>query len=91
MSFFIRMFALLKIYNMSDITVEMKKSQYGLIQEYMRGFSDELGNLAGKASKPDTLFKRAYNLGRLDAIVGDDIKSVDHQSYEQILNKIKGI
>ena len=35
------------------------------------------------------LMLRAYNLGRIDAILGDDMSSVDYQTNEIILNKIK--
>jgi len=38
-----------------------------------------------------TLLLRAYELGRGDAIIGDDVRSSDAQTDEQILNRIKNI
>jgi len=59
-----------------------------LLEAYMRGFDDELGGFQpNETSYP--LLLRAYNLGRQDAIVGDDVRSVDYQSDEQILSRIR--
>lgn len=55
-----------------------------LLKVYMQGFKDEL---KGKDFHSQLL--RAYNLGRTDAIIGDDVRSVDYQSNEEILKRIK--
>lgn len=59
-----------------------------LLEIYRKGFNDELD---GKKERKYNghLETRAYNLGRIDAIVGDDCRSVDYQSKEQILESIK--
>jgi hypothetical protein len=59
-----------------------------LLDIYMEGFSDELDGKKERNYKAHYEM-RAYNLGRLDALVGDDCRSVDYQSNEQILEKIK--
>ena len=55
---------------------------------YMHGFMDELDN------KPDYDFglpikNRAYNIGRSHALIGDDVRSVDYLSNDEILNQIR--
>jgi hypothetical protein len=59
-----------------------------LMEMYLQGFNDELNNV--KKTKHDVKLKQtAYNLGRLDAIVGDDVSSSDRQTNKQILDRIK--
>jgi|LakMenE18May11ns_1017448.scaffolds.fasta_scaffold9878815_2 hypothetical protein len=59
-----------------------------LIEIYLQGFNDELNNV--KKTKHDVKLKQtAYDLGRLDAIVGDDVSSSDRQTNKQILDRIK--
>ena len=59
-----------------------------LMEMYLQGFNDELNNV--KKTKHDVKLKQtAYNLGRLDAIVGDDVSSNDRQTNKQILDRIK--
>jgi hypothetical protein len=59
-----------------------------LIEIYLQGFNDELNNV--KKTKYDVKLKQtAYDLGRLDAIVGDDVSSSDRQTNKQILDRIK--
>lgn len=59
-----------------------------LMEIYLQGFNDELNNV--KKTKHDVKLKQtAYNLGRLDAIVGDDVSSSDRQTNKQILDRIK--
>ena len=53
---------------------------------YNLGFSHEL---CGQNPIDDKQLKIAYNLGRLDAQVGDDVRSVDYQTDEEILKRIK--
>ena len=58
-----------------------------LLRIYGRGFRDELDQKTTEIK--GELLNRAYNLGRLHAIVGDDCRSVDCLSDEQILKQIK--
>lgn len=59
-----------------------------LMEMYLQGFNDELNNV--KKTKHDVKLKQtAYDLGRLDAIVGDDVSSSDRQTNKQILDRIK--
>lgn len=59
-----------------------------LMEIYLQGFNDELNNV--KKTKHDVKLKQtAYDLGRLDAIVGDDVSSSDRQTNKQILDRIK--
>ena len=59
-----------------------------LLQVYLWGFNDELTGLP-IVIHVDKLDQRAYNLGRLHAIVGDDVRSVDYLTNEELLKKIK--
>lgn len=56
-----------------------------LIMIHTRGFRDELDN-----NDCLELIKRAYNLGKLDALAGDDVRSVDQKTNEDILKQIYG-
>jgi len=59
-----------------------------LLVWYMRGFHDELWGK--KTSTPfDDLIKKAYQLGKDDAIIGDDVRSSDYKTNEVILTQIK--
>lgn len=58
-----------------------------ILETYMWGFNDELDGKT-KMWNPNPLLLRAYNLGRVDAIAGDDISSVDLQTNEEILKRI---
>jgi hypothetical protein len=64
-----------------------------LIDIYILGFNDELDPKKfiekNYESYGDKLREKAYSLGRLDAILGDEIPSIDLQSNEEILNNIK--
>ena len=61
-----------------------------LLDIYLLGFNDELSTLP-EVDHHDELKNKAYNLGRLHAIVGDDVSSIDLQSNEYILRQIKGM
>ena len=63
-------------------------SDADLLKIYLQGFNDELN---GKLNPPpgNELKKRAYQVGRADAIAGDDITSIDLQSDATILRNIK--
>ena len=57
-----------------------------LLETYMLGFSDEL---EGKTREfEESMLMRAYELGRIDAFVGDDVRSIDYQSDEHLLKRI---
>jgi hypothetical protein len=59
-----------------------------LLETYMRGFNDELDGRT-EMWNPNPLLLRAYNLGRQDAVVGDDVRSADYQTNEEILTRIR--
>lgn len=59
-----------------------------LLKTYICGFNDELDGRK-RMWNPNPLLLRAYNLGRSDAMIGDDLSSSDLQSNEEILNRIK--
>lgn len=65
----------------------MNEQDKVLLETYIWGFKDELDGRV-KPCFPNPLLLRAYNLGRQDAIVGDDVRSVDYQTNEEILNRI---
>lgn len=64
----------------------MSKEDILLLETYMKGFNDEL---KGVISIIDTHLLNAYNLGRYDAFCGDDNPSLDYQTNEEIVIKIK--
>lgn len=59
-----------------------------LLKIYMQGFNDELSNYDNKILYTD-ISLHAYTLGQADALVGDDVKSIDTQTSNEILNRIK--
>ena len=64
-----------------------------LLRIYMLGFNYELSypKPTDKLDFDNKISRRAYGIGRDDAIIGDDISSNDEQSNEDILEKIKNI
>jgi hypothetical protein len=68
----------------------MNKKNKKLLERYMLGFNDELNNKP-ELFEEDELLKKAYNLGRLDALIGDDITSSDYQSEHSIIKRINNI
>lgn len=67
--------------------MEEKKLNEQLVAMYNLGFKDGLDDRTNNFN--GDLFGTAYVLGKLDAIVGDDIPSLDLQTEEEILHKIK--
>lgn len=61
-----------------------------LLGVYMRGFLFELGDGTEPVYKTE-LDKRAFKLGKIDAIVGDECESLDNESTSSILSRIKDI
>ena len=59
-----------------------------LLDYYVKGFHDELWGTS-RAVPIDVEITTAYDLGCLHAIVGDDVRSVDYLSNEEILKQIK--
>lgn len=57
-----------------------------LLETYMLGFSDELEGDTREFE--DSMLMRAYELGRIDAFVGEDVRSIDYQSDEHLLKRI---
>lgn len=60
-----------------------------ILRIYMEGFNDELDGKFDQSKVNPNIDGRAYNLGSLHAIVGDDCKSVDNLSNEQILEILR--
>ena len=58
-----------------------------LLEIYYCGFNDELWNRT-RFVFDDNLSQKAYNLGRIDCICGDDIPSLDYRSEDVIINDI---
>ena len=56
-------------------------SGFGLVKVELNNTEESIYN--------DELEQKSYNLGRLDALVGDDVKSSDNQTNEEILKRIK--
>lgn len=65
----------------------MSEQDKYLLDTYMLGFNEEL-NDKPKRWNPNPLLLHAYNLGREDAIICDNVRSVKHQTNEVILNRI---
>jgi len=59
-----------------------------LLEHYMWGFTDELDSIPSPVFD-DVLLTNAYQLGRDHAIIGDDVRSVDYLSNQEILTMIK--
>ena len=59
-----------------------------ILNWYFSGFNDEL--LGSSSTIPnELLLQKAYSLGALHALVGDDVRSVDYLEEEEILKMIK--
>lgn len=57
-----------------------------LLKEYYAGFIDALDNKIDKIREIDN---KAYRLGNLHAVIGDDVKSLDSLTQEEILKILK--
>lgn len=66
----------------------MKNIDKELLKWYMKGFKDEL-NGTSTVESDNPLENKAYKLGALHAEIGDDVRSVDYLSEEEILYIIK--
>jgi len=63
-------------------------SDKSLLDWYMKGFNDELRGSSSVVSDYE-LENKAYRLGALHAIFGDDMASLDLLSKGEILKQIK--
>ena len=55
---------------------------------YMHGFMDELdNNLDYEFDLP--IKNRAYNIGKSHALIGDDVRSVDYLTNDEIIKQIR--
>jgi hypothetical protein len=59
-----------------------------LLKHYMKGFNDELRGTSSIESDNE-LENKAYRIGALDAIVGDDVSSVDLKTNEEVIRQIR--
>lgn len=68
-----------------------KESAYDeiLYFHYKLGWDECPRNIQKEFDHP--MLKRAYNIGWSDYIIGDDVRSVDYQTKEQILRTIKNV
>jgi hypothetical protein len=61
-----------------------------LLETYMWGFKDELDSrISFQLPFINEWKKNAYELGRADAIIGDEISSSDLQTNDEIISRIK--
>lgn len=65
----------------------MDKIETELLYYYFRGWKDELYGSSSIVPE-DKLITKAYNMGANHAVLGDDVKSVDYLSDEEILKMI---
>jgi hypothetical protein len=68
---------------------EMIITDEQLIEVYMKGFIDSLHDMHPQPFET-SLEQKAYQLGRIDALIGDEIEAHDYQTNEEILFNIKG-
>ena len=59
-----------------------------LLEWYMKGFNDELKGTTTIMSENE-IENKAYQIGAIDTIIGDDISLWDDQSDEEIIKRIK--
>ena len=59
-----------------------------LLDWYMKGFNDELEG-STSVEPDDKLLLRAYRIGALDALCGDDKPSLDYSSNEHLIRIIR--
>lgn len=60
-----------------------------ILKVYLQGFNDELNSVFDNSKVNKNLDGKAYNLGGLHAMVGDDVSSIRNLSDKQILEIIK--
>ena len=60
-----------------------------LIEYYIDGFNDELNGTFMQGISLSEMAEKAYYLGGLHAVLGDDVKSVDNINRVDILKMIR--
>ena len=60
-----------------------------ILKCYMEGFNDELNQIHDEAKYKNEILKKSYILGGIHAVAGDDVRSIDYLTNEQILKIIK--
>jgi hypothetical protein len=60
-----------------------------ILKIYMRGFNDCFTGIDNQAEYTSILEKRAYQLGWSHSLIGDDVRSVDYLTDDEILQLIK--
>lgn len=68
---------------------EMIITDEQLIEVYMKGFVDSLHDTPPQPFET-SLEQKAYQLGRIDALIGDEIEEHDYQTNKEILSQIRG-
>jgi hypothetical protein len=59
-----------------------------LLDVYMRGWHDELD---GRFTiQTESVLIKSYNLGKADALAGDECEELDNKTNKEILEQIKG-
>ena len=69
--------------------MSMTANDIRLLEIYMWGFNDELDGVTRDTEGFSDVSLSAYDLGRIDAIVGDEVSSCDLKTSEEILEEIK--
>lgn len=59
-----------------------------ILEWYQKGFHDELWGTSSTLPENDEVVRRAYSLGADHAIIGDDVRSVDYLSNDEIYKMI---
>ena len=67
----------------------MNKLHEKIIKSYHQGFMDELDGIELQSTESNLLLKKAYEFGKINAILGEDIRGVcyltDHEIVKEIL------
>jgi len=72
-----------------DVRLEIRKELYNqlIMSWYMTGFRDELSG-SSSVMPDDKILEKAYSIGAGDAIIGDDVSSVDQKTEDEIIRQI---
>ena len=60
-----------------------------ILEVYMFGWYDEIYSAKHKRTQSEPILIKAYKLGRLDALVGDECEAIDNNTNDEILEQIK--
>lgn len=67
---------------------EFTEEDRNLLKWYMKGFKDEL-NGTSTIESDEPLENKAYMLGAHHALIGDDLRSTDYLTNEEILGMLR--